>query len=359
MHKIMAHVRIDAVHYLCFGVGGANGWVFVGLWMAIEKEMLRRKTSLQSQIRGASGASVGSLLALAVVLNYTAIEFCEFLKRCTMKYKSKIRRINVFELASKKGILSTEVIGDVVQEMLAQKLGENHRMVNLETLYDLTHKEYVITTHNTSYERGEVIDCRSFPLLPVHKAVQMSCAIPGIFHAIEHNGCLYTDAGISNGLPFEVFPLENSLVFNLFGHHGYAHSEDMGVPDFFCRVVHAFDVLTRNKIEAVPAHLRHHILTLDVPCLINSALQGFILTDEDRDRLIHIGLTAGLTLFHYQTAVFSQAIVWYMASTANTTPKKEHVALSGDPPLADESNVPCEDTSQPFADGASLMVLEP
>jgi len=309
---------LSTVHHLCFGVGGANGWIFIGCIENLERAFVRQKKSLYAQLEGASGSSVGSLFALAMVMNYGAIEFREFLKSCMDRYKDEIK-INILSLQRHKGILDLDVLKRIVEDMLTAKFGSEHANMTMSELYKHTERSCIIMTHNLSLSRSEVIDEMSFPDLPVSKAICMSCAIPGICHAIEHAGCVYTDAGISNGLPFEFFPLETTLVFNLYSGHGYVSPEEMSMPDFFCRIVHAFDTLTSYKLEQVPQELRYRVLTLDVPCCLQHALAGFVLSDEDRDRLISVGLHGSMTLFHRNTALVSQALVMYLRTAAEGT----------------------------------------
>lgn len=294
-----SYIDIESIKYLCFGVGGANGWVFVGIIRAFESQLSRIGRSITHQLRGASGASVGSLLALACILNFGATELQEFFIRCTYHYRDEIKNINVLDMSSKMGVIDPIVIRHVAGDMIAQKLGECNRDVTMKKLFDITNKHFIVTTHDVCHEKNQVIDHKTMPNIPASLAVAMSCAITGIFHAVEYEGSLYTDSGISNGLPFECFPLEESLVFNMCVRHGYESPENIGVYDYFCRVLHAFDVLTKTKIDGVPEHLRNRIITLDVPCVISSVLKGFVLSEDMRLHLINIGLRAGLTIICY------------------------------------------------------------
>lgn len=306
-------VDIRSVRYLCFGVGGSNGWIFVGILKAIEREMKRRGTTLASQIHGASGASVGSLIALAVVLGYGADELCEFAQRATERYGPKMREINVLEILAKGGLVSTEIIRLAAQDMLAQKLGSAARELTFKELYARTGKELIIAAYNLSYERGELLDHLSAPTMPVHCALEMSCAIPGVFQGVVYGDCVYQDAAIANPLPFEVFDIAESLVCNVYGHHGYAKPEAMSAADRFCRVTHIYNGITREKIDRLPPASRARVLSLEVPCLTSSILNGFSLRDVERDRLVEVGFNAGLTLFYHQTALMSQAAALYHA----------------------------------------------
>lgn len=307
----MDHVDIDSVKFLVFGSGGANGWIFVGLMLAIERELAEKKRSLAPQLHGASGASVGSLMALSAVLGYGATELCEFFKRCTVKYRDVAGKMNLLEVWPKKGLMSTSVIGDVVRDMIEQKLGTGARSITLAELHARIDKRLVISAHNLSYDRNDLLDHVSSPHLEVATAIEMSCAMPGIFQPVVHADSMYQDGAMSNALPFEPFDLAESLVFNVFGHQRYMPPAEMTFYDVFSRVTHIYNKTTRLKLDIVPAALQCRILSLEVPCLTGAALRGFILSDEERERLINVGLTAGLTMFHYHTAMISRAAFMY------------------------------------------------
>lgn len=283
--------------------------------MTLEEEFFQQGISLQSQILGTSGASIGSIFCLAILLNFRALEFNEFLKTSLVKYKDMISTLNFFQLSEHKGLIPIDVIRGLVQDMLTLKYGESNKEMTLKELYSYTHKDFIIATHNTSYERGELIDHKTSPELQVWKAAAMSCAIPVLFHAVPYRGCLYSDAGVSNGLPFEAFPLEKSLVFNLFGHHTYVAQDEMSIQDFLCRFVHAYEILTMYKINAVPPHLRKRILSLKVPCLMQCAIEGFKLTDTERNKLVSIGKIGAMSLLKYKETLATHAITTYMNAT--------------------------------------------
>lgn len=321
----MSRVTVESTEYLCFGSGGANGWVFVGILMALEREMERCGLTFKTQIKGASGASVGSIFALAVMLNYDAIELREMAKRCLEKYSDRLSQLNLAELRTRKGLIDTKVIGDAVSDFIEHKLGKDQRNITLGDLYKQTKKHLVIAAHNASYERGEILDYRSAPDLEVHKAIQMSCAIPVIFQIVAHNRCAYSDAAQSNSLPFEVFDMERTLAFNVMGRHEYASPEDMSAADYFCRISHTYEAITRTKIDHLPPHLQRRIMSLYVPCVVGNVVGNMILTDESRDMLINLGLTTGLGMFYYPTAIVSHAAIMYHNVTAGLRSHSTHL----------------------------------
>ena len=117
----MPHIELTDIKYLCFGVGGANGWVHVGILMALERELIRQGTTLGERIEGVSGASIGSLLALAVAMKFSATEISEFLRTSTEDYKDRFETPNILGLASSLGLMSTDVLRDLVRDLVSRK----------------------------------------------------------------------------------------------------------------------------------------------------------------------------------------------------------------------------------------------
>ena len=359
-------MHIDDIKYLCFGVGGMNGWVHVGILGALERELIRRGTTMATQIRGASGASIGSLLAVAVALSLSAEEIKSFLLECTERYRNRIGTMKVMNLITKKGLLPTTALASAVQDLVARKFGQEMRQMTMAELYKLTNKACYITTHNITRTRGEVISHSTFPDLPVFKAVCMSCAIPGIFEPVEHNGSLYIDSAMSNELPFEVFnDMESTLAFYLVGDLKPIEPNAMTVQDLFYRITCAFSLITEAKINALPQHLKSHVLWLRVPCLIGKALQGFMLDNAERERLVNIGQAAGQALVHYKMAVLSQAATLYISSrrglgaTAHAAPKVPDIVICGDPAAPDGPHVAGKDFFDPVAGPQTVLDPEP
>ena len=357
-------MHLEDIRFLCFGVGGMNGWVHIGILSALERELIRRGTTMATQINGASGASIGSLIAVAVVLSMSAEEIKAYFLECTEKYRHKMGTPNVVNLLTKKGLMSTDVLANVIRDLLARKFGNDMRDMTMAELHRLTQKTLFITTHNISKMRGEAINHTTHPDIPVHKAVCMSCAIPGIFEPVEHDRSLYIDSGLSNELPFEVFNnMEATLAFYLVGDHKPAEPDAITLQEFFYRITCTFGLSTEHKINGLPEHLKSHVLWLRVPNMFGKAIQGIMLESDEQERLFNIGVAAGQTrLVHYEMAVLSQAATLYISSrrglgvTLHPGPKISDVVVDGKFAAPDAPNVARKDAVQA---GAALPENEP
>lgn len=326
--SLLQSIPLDSIQHLVYGTGGANGWIFLGTWLELEREFTAHHRSLHTQLLGMAGSSVGSLFALALSINFTATEFREFLIHAIEKHKDKLV-MNVLNLTHKKGIIPMTILEVIVQEMLYIKYDPKTAAgMTLRTLHQLTHKECLILTHNLSYERSEVLDHRTHPDMPVVTAICMSCSIPGVFHAVPYKGCLYSDAGISNALPINFFPIDTTLAFNIFHYHEYKRPEDISMQDFFCRAMATGHTLTQHKIDAVPMAFRHRITSFTVPCNIENYLRQFLMAPKERDHLINIGQKGAKRLFHPEHSVLAHTVALYIQhvlpkTTTTTASDKE------------------------------------
>ena len=362
----MPHIELTDIKYLCFGVGGVNGWVHVGILMALERELIRQGTTLADRIQGVSGASVGSLLAVAVAINFTATEIHDFLRESAVAYQDRFETPNLLELHMTKGLMSTDVLRDLVRDLLRRKFGKANQDMTLGELHRITKKRLHIATHNISKMRGEILDHVSHPTLPLPQAVCMSSAIPGVFQPVALGDSLYVDAGMSNELPYEPFnEMEATLAFYLATDHRHVEPAAMTIVEFFSRLTSGVSMKTVAKINALPQHLKHHVLWLRVPSLMSKALQGFLLDEEQRKTLVDIGAAAGSALVNYRVALLSQAAVLWISSRRGLAIPLHHAAPPEVPDVGvgdgagalDGADVAAEHAAEPFGHPALAHVV--
>ena len=313
----METVQLVSIKFMVFGPGGTNGWVHVGLLEALEREFVDRRRSLPRQIEGAAGASVGSLMAVAMALSFGGHELRAFLTRMTDKYKAMVKTPNVLQLFTTKGLYPTDVLDELTGDLLEHRYGVAARDLTLLDMHRLTGKQCHIAAHNLSRAVGELLTHETEPDLLVRKAVCMSCALPGVFEPVEHGGSLYVDAAVSNELPLEAFPMQHVLAVYLADNlpRTTRSAASMSALEFFTRVSCSFGLLTKQKLRALPEEHRDRVLTVRVPSTLTTALSGFAsITDDDRDRLLQLGEAVIAIMLHYKEAVLSQAASLYLRS---------------------------------------------
>lgn len=300
-------VTLESIRYLCFGVGGVNGWSYLGVLEALEQELNKTNIVLYTQLKGVAGSSIGSILALCIMLQYNATEVRTFFTNLAEKFKTdNLAQGNVLNFFHQKGVVDTTAIANAIKLLISTKMGTEKQDITLLALYERTHKVLAIGVQNLTMERYEILDYQSVPHLPVWKAICMSCAIPFVFHPIEFNNCLYIDPAMAHPVPFTVFPIMETLICYIHGHHGYA--KEIGVMEYLCRILHGVEQATHCQIDQMPQELRMRFLKLRLPCC-SANPDGFSLEEKMKNNLIEIGRTTTLSLFHYKAAMLTQAVL--------------------------------------------------
>lgn len=156
---------------IAFGGGGARGFSHLGVIKALEEFGVK--------FDYVAGTSAGSLIGAFYSAGYTYDQMYEIAKNVRMK---DIKTNRVPFVPSKL---------DGLGEIIIKELGD----INIEDLkipfsavaVDLiSTKEVVISKGNLA------------------KAVMGSCAVPAVFHPVEHQGMLLADGGLQNTIPADV-----------------------------------------------------------------------------------------------------------------------------------------------------------
>ena len=156
--------------------GAARGFAHVGVIRALEQERIPVDMII--------GTSVGSLIGAiyASDLNSFELEWTAF----------SLERENLFDYALLSVVTGMgPVKGDKLEEFVKTKIPAK----NIEDL------KLPYAAVATDLNRGTrvVIDRGS-----VARAVRASCAIPGVFQPVEHQGKLLVDGGVVDNIPIEV-----------------------------------------------------------------------------------------------------------------------------------------------------------
>ncbi len=159
---------------LVLGGGAARGFAHVGVIRALEQEKI--------PIDMLVGTSVGSLIAAlyAHEANSFDLEWTAF----------SLQKDDLFDY-SMFSLSMGPVKGDRLEEFVASKIPV-HNIENLKLPFaavatDLNRGTRVVLDHG-----------------PLARAVRASCAIPGVFQPVAHQGKLLVDGGIVDNIPISV-----------------------------------------------------------------------------------------------------------------------------------------------------------
>ena len=190
---------------LCLSGGGIKGAAHIGVIKALEEENIK--------IDCISGASSGSIVASMYAMGYKSNEIFDFFKI----YGKEISKINwwlilklIFGLIFTRkicieGLNNGNKLGEIISKQARKK---NIRLISdikmpllipSVNLYDGSINLFSSVKNNRKYsDEVNVLDN-----IEIGKAVQASCAYPGIFCPVNINGKKLIDGGIRENTPWK------------------------------------------------------------------------------------------------------------------------------------------------------------
>lgn len=189
---------------LCLSGGGIKGAAHIGAIKALEEENIK--------IDCISGTSSGSIVAAMYAMGYSSDEMFKLFKRYA-KEISKVSWIQIFKLVLGL-IFKREIVIEGLNKgnRLAEIIDEQAKRKNLKlvsdismpliipsvSLYDGSIYLFSSIKNNRKYS-DEVIAVDN---IDIGKAVQASCAYPGVFCPVNINNKKMVDGGIRENTPW-------------------------------------------------------------------------------------------------------------------------------------------------------------
>ena len=198
--------------YISCAGGAHKGILYIGAIRALHDHFERYHkisfaTFCREHVRGFAGTSVGSLVALAFMLNIAADDVMETFAPLLSDLMSNT---DVTKMFTKFGVDSGEMIKLTTRRMLSRAgLAEDTTMGKLESLL---RAEFVCVTTNLSRQQVVYLTGKSHPALSVVDAVYMSACIPFVFVPVELDGEMFVDGGFCDNIP-RFFPRDETLHF--------------------------------------------------------------------------------------------------------------------------------------------------
>ena len=169
--------------------GGTNGYSLLGAISVLEK------VNLINTFKKIIGVSVGSMIALLLVLNYSALEIFKVLISKNVEdiyFNSQINNNNlILNLINNLGTNDGSGINRVLQLFLtAKKLNTN---ITFKELYKFNNTELVIIASNITNGKLQYFSYKLTPDCSILLAIKASSAIPIIFNPVIYNNDILID----------------------------------------------------------------------------------------------------------------------------------------------------------------------
>lgn len=193
------------LEYIVFSSGGVAGSSMIGALQCIEEKGIDL-----SKIKGYSGCSAGSMIALTVSLGFTIDE----LKTIVINFKyEKYAEMKVLRLLDQYGIETGKKILDLYSDIIHYKTGL--RNMTFAQHWAITGRYLWINSSCLEKNKPYYYSVKTSPNMLVLDAIRQSISIPFIFTAVFRNGLTFIDGGYHDTVPARMFPSDRTLCFRV------------------------------------------------------------------------------------------------------------------------------------------------
>lgn len=266
------------------------------------------ENNLLNSIENYYGTSAGSILCLMLVLGFDSAEIIKFIENFNLNKIFIVNTDNIFETFN---ICENNKLEKVIKLFINFKLGKisllsdtesldfqsstngvfngisngmlsidnNNENITMEELYNKTKKYLSITTVCLDLKKAVYISHKTFPNIPVWKAILMSCSIPLIFKPIEWENKLYVDGGLIDNFP--IFNIDYEQIKYTLGIQIYLKSNDKLTENFDKSDIYnyIFDLI-KIIIESNTNIKTYNIISINID---SSILDSFLNINIDKN----------------------------------------------------------------------------
>jgi len=302
----------SSVKNIVFSGGGILGLAYCGAYGELEQR------GIAENIKNYCGVSAGAITAYLCVLGYSAKEtttliagtkFDEFLdsslsisgmveKSFWSYWSLAIAPYYINRIYYNKGLCTGESIKAWMEARLVEKGFK--KTTTFFQLYYSTNKALFVLATNNSKKRITIFSHLTTPNVRVVDALRASMSIPTIFVPVEINGELYSDGGITDNYPIEIFDKLNSsgetigLVLN--SKEEILNPKDKEYPNIMEFMMGVADILKNVNNLRYFENQKNIDRTIFIDTKGISPL-SFNLSEENKELLINNGKSAVIEFF--------------------------------------------------------------
>lgn len=208
--------RLVDCSYICVSGAGLKIMAYLGAMSALEEHMSHAYgiswSDYLRSVRGISGASAGAVVALALTLQLSAIQWYELMHPLAESVRNLVPHPDIAVLIKNYGIEQGGVLRTLIARALTMAgLSDD---ITLERMYKLTRREFCCTGTNLNTCKPCTFHHSTHGDMRVVDAVFISACVPILFAPIQYNGDMYVDGSLSRNIP-DLFPMEETLMLSL------------------------------------------------------------------------------------------------------------------------------------------------
>lgn len=188
------------MNYIVFSGGGSNGILHIGAWAYFLAQQVQGWKP-----KGIAGTSIGSILALFIVLGFTPEELLiAFLRGVKMMRTESEAQCTVIDPVKTTEFILSEI---------SRKGITNPATVHFSQLFARTGIELVICATNLCTGTETLFTHQTHPTVLIIDAIRASIAIPVVFPPVRIQSELYVDGGLVQNIIYNYFPLAETCFF--------------------------------------------------------------------------------------------------------------------------------------------------
>lgn len=147
-----------------------------------------------------AGTSIGSLIALLIVLDFSIEEIWQFILNIDIKKMFQPNPLNFLNFC---GADNGRRIYDIIEDIITKKTGIKH--INFKQLYDINKIHLIVVGTCLTTKEVKYYDYINTPTFKVSMSVRISIGLPGFFMPITIDNKKYIDGGMMNNYPMNLF----------------------------------------------------------------------------------------------------------------------------------------------------------
>lgn len=288
---------LQTASYVAFGGCAAKGVCYIGCLKALQQRPCHSAWHRQ-QFRGACATSSGCIAALALLVNADAEDLLQRWR--TLNIESFAPHMDLNGIFSRYGVDAGENVRRVIREVLSV-CGLAHD-TTFRTLHRLTQRELRICATNLNRMRLEVFSHVNTPEVLVADSIYLSMCVPFVFQPATHNGDIFIDGCALSYVPYDQWPLEDTVIFHAAGARTGAAVRDVtrrDITDLHSFAVSVLACCARSALRAVEDLSKQYPQRFCRICVEDHALDATLhLSPATLDALVSLGFATMLFRLH-------------------------------------------------------------
>lgn len=203
---------LEDARYVSFGGCGTKGVSYIGCLRALQRHHATH-AAWHQRLRGACGSSSGCIAALAFLVDVDADALLERWR--SLRLTTVVPYVDFGAVLAKYGADAGDELRRIIQAALTE-CGLS-RDTTFRALHKLTGRELRLCVTNVNRCRLEVFSHTTHPDVVVADAMYWSMTVPFVFQPESYGGDLMVDGCVLAYVPYDVWPLAESVVFHTNG----------------------------------------------------------------------------------------------------------------------------------------------